>query len=705
MYDRRDFVKKLGGGLSGLLILHLMNFTGCTPEDPAERLSLLLQQFAEAADEEARFQYLRKATEIPEIDPSIRAQLLSLLNIVDHWANGKKNFKELGKETGISNAYLCGFFNRKVSPEDRLLPEVAEDSPVFPFIAMYRARMLVAQVIEHGDLQHVQKVRTAYYTEAQGLMRKVQERYPKHPIPKLYLGELAPWPPSFKADPKAPLWANLQRESLEKLTDIIHWWIDNRQVSDGQFGGGWGDDVEMWRKWIPVMVAFEDPKINDSQTLLAEGLFKLDRMKGGYTNKLTDVEHSAEDSADSCTAMLHIQADDLIWQNRAMRLLELMQNKWTGRNERGFLQFKSTYFTSEEVDLTPAKACDTVYHPRVIQPLLLLWQRTSNPAIARLVTEWMKTWVDATARAERGKPKGVIPSAIHWPEGYVGGVNKEWWKPGNYTEDPLYVWPSAMSMMVNTLLLSYHMSQDQQFLQPIFSMARIFRKYGFQDNIQHEKAGTLRWCAKQMHRFMPDVLAKYRYLSQDTQWDDLLTKSGNGYIQFRLHGNRDILQKELKKTSEAFAYNYISFTEEVRWTDRVFRFAKAYLNHIREDKIPTYSPDFLFSCLTGHIGNAMYFPLNAVRWQTHSREIAILVVEADPKQFEAELFHFGDSTRDINATLFLLEAGDYKLRLEGAANDKLISEQYLYVGGQGIKISIELPARVLCRLSVRHLEQ
>ena len=28
---------------------------------------------------------------------------------------------------------------------------------------------------------------------------------------------------------------------------------------DGQYGGGWGDDCEMWRWWAPVLLGFDDP--------------------------------------------------------------------------------------------------------------------------------------------------------------------------------------------------------------------------------------------------------------------------------------------------------------------------------------------------------------------------------------------------------------------------------------------------------------
>ena len=62
----------------------------------------------------------------------------------------------------------------------------------------------------------------------------------------------------------------------------------------GQFGGGWGDDVEMWRHWATVLIGFEDPKVNAAQEKTASGLFALGRMAGGYTSRMSDVEHDLE---------------------------------------------------------------------------------------------------------------------------------------------------------------------------------------------------------------------------------------------------------------------------------------------------------------------------------------------------------------------------------------------------------------------------
>ena len=166
---------------------------------------------------------------------------------------------------------------------------------------------------------------------------------------------------------------------------MIHWWIAERQLPDGQFGGGWGDDVEMWRWWMPVMIAFDDPVVNAAQERLSSGIFQQPHMREGFTSRVTDVEHSNEDTTDTILPMMHLRPDDPVWKQRALRLAELMRDRWTGRNERGFLQFKSIYFSVDKVDTNAARAFDTVYHPSIIQPALLYWQRTGDPALTALV--------------------------------------------------------------------------------------------------------------------------------------------------------------------------------------------------------------------------------------------------------------------------------------------------------------------------------
>jgi hypothetical protein len=645
----------------------------------------LIQRAGNAASDAERLRLLRELRAKPDLDDALAKDLDTLLPAIEQWV-GKTPGDTSGR--AAENSYLCRFFNKR---PDRYPPDLRAGSPLLPIHGFYRGRALVWKVIESGGIYSREKMRDDYYGRAHRAFEAAHRAHPENPIVRMYLGESLPWPRAIAADPRAPEWANLQRDALEKLADIIHWWIANRQLPDGQFGGGWGDDCEMWRWWTPVLIAFHDPAIAAAQEKLSRGLLGLPTHRDGYTSRVSDVEHTAEDTADTITPMMHLSPGDPEWRRRALRLAELMRDRWTGRNERGFLQFKSTYFSVDRVDTKPQRACDTVYHPRTVQPTLLLWQRTCDPELTRLFAPWMDTWADAAARAERGKPAGIVPTAIHWPDGRVGGTGKRWWMPENYGT-PLYDWPSAMSMMVDTLLLTHHITGQDRYLEPIRSMARIRADFLATRPGETPKPGSQAWCAMRMKSFLAPTLAKYRVLTGDRSFDPLLRTDARPYVAFRLFGDRSRLVEGLRRTAAAFRVNWPGYTSEVRYTDRVLRFASKYLVHVGHEK-PTPDPGLLYSSASGDPGGPLYFPMNAVRWLTPPRAIAALVTDAGTDRLAAELYHFGDQPRTMAAELFLLKPGRYALTFAGTT-------RAIEVTGATTRIDLALPPGKLCTLGV-----
>jgi hypothetical protein len=662
----------------------------------------LIRRAGNAEDEKKRYWLLRSLQKRPGgLSPAeLREELDALLPLAYEWAFGREQaLAQLEEQEGHDpheHPYLVDFFDRDVTPP-------REGSPLRPMWALYEGRMIIWRVIQYGNLQANKKKRRALLGKARSMLRVAQEAFPENRILGMYLGDPIPWPAGFEADPEAPAWANLQREGLEKTAGIVRWWIRNRQLPNGEYGGAWGDDVEMWRWQAPVVIGFQTPEFADAQARLSRGVFELPRMEGGYLSDLdrqADVEHTAEWTADTITPMMHLRPEDPTWKGRAKRLGELMRGRWMGRNERGLLQFKSAYLFESSITMEPPRAtCDTVYHFRVAQPLLLYWQRTGDEQAGDLLTDWLDTWVDATARAERGKPAGVAPSAIHWPDGRVGGVGDDWWAPMIMPENDYYWWPSAMSSLTNALLLGHFMTGEEKYLQPIRSMAEIWEQHGGSGSAAEEapEPGTKAWCARQMDQFLPGTLGKYRALAGDAQFDDLLGKGA--YVAFRFRGDRDPLMQGLRENADALGQNRPAFTSEMRWTDRVFSFTDNYRQHVSEETLPEPRPGLLYSAVTGDPGGVGYFPMNAVRWLTRPRRIAALVTDAGSERFEAELYHFGDAPRPMGARWYLLEEGSYKMQLTGKSGESLM-RRTVEVKGPSAEAAFELPPRTLCRLHV-----
>jgi hypothetical protein len=644
-----------------------------------------------------RLAHLRKLAYQVKVDGGQLAGLDALIAFVERWDSPESRLEWFSREIQRTQSFDFG---------------VDEQSPLFPIVAFYRARMLVWTCLEYSDIYPFPDKRALYLGKARQYFEIAAKAFPENRIARMYLGEKIPPAYPLAVPAGAPGWAVAQREGLERLTDVIEWWIDHRLRPNGEYGGGWGDDCEMWRHWVTLLYAFEHPRVNWAQAFHSSRLLAQPHLAGGYHNRIMDVEHTSEDVADALTPMMSLAPDNPEWATRSNRLVDLMEKLWTGRNERGFLQFKSTYFTHEEVDLSPAHACDTVYHPRAIQPALLYWQRTGDARIGKLVADWMRTWVDAAAREERGKPAGILPTAIHWPDGRIGGVGEKWWLPENYTT-PLYDFPSAMALMLNTLVLTAHMTGDKTFLEPLRTMAAArldWIKAGRPD----APPGSRLWCAAHLNQ-IGGAVAKYRLVTGDTGFDALLREErGVPYMQFRLAGaSTSGVEASLSELAGLLRINFPAYTQEVRYTDRVMRFPVLYQpGWMLEKGVPTLVVEggvmtmghnglnLLYNTVSGDPGDPLYFPINAVRWRTPPRDFAALVTESTPTQLAARVFHFGAGERTFETELLLLKAGDYQFTLTDLKSGRSLQNGTVTEKSGRRTLALALPPAVEAALQV-----
>ena len=52
-------------------------------------------------------------------------------------------------------------------------------------------------------------------------------------------------------------WVWAQQRAVRGMVEVMEFWCRERQAGDGQLGGGWGDDVEVWRNWTPILLGFK----------------------------------------------------------------------------------------------------------------------------------------------------------------------------------------------------------------------------------------------------------------------------------------------------------------------------------------------------------------------------------------------------------------------------------------------------------------
>jgi hypothetical protein len=672
----------------------------------AESALALITTAGNAASDTERLAHLRTLAIRAKSDPSVldattRAELDVLLPVVAAWAEGRTVAAEqISRGNGEAHRYLHAFFNDATRPFDPPFPlSPRADSRLYPLWAFYRARFITWFMIEHSEVLYVPSKKAAFLGEAERCFALARKAFPENPVLRIYLGENLPAPDLPSWDNRAPVWANHQRRSLEQLHRIIRWWIAERQLANGEFGGNWGDDVEMWRWWAPVLIGFDDPVVTAAQARLARGNLSRPGMAAGYTRQLTDVEHTAEETADTLTPLLHVAADDPSWPKRVHRLIELADQVWWGNNARGHLQFKHIDFNHERVGADSGRAYDTGYHVRVMQPALLLWQRTRDPGLGAPLTRWLRTWAEASLSTDNGKPAGVVPAALHWPSGRIGSVERGWIGP-ELVNDPmiaLYSWPAhPVASMTASLLQAHVQTGEPVFLEPLQRMAEMRRQH-LADGNRDGPPGSVAWTAHRLPEIINDALAKWRQLTGDTRFDDLLRTDANGYVRFVLTKSERALEQELAATAETLSVNWPMFTSEVRYTDRVLSFPHAWPRTVATG-LQRVNAALLYSTVTGDPGAVENFPLNGARWHTLPRDLAVLVAENRRNRFAAELFHFGPDERSLTVSLLTLDPGDYAWTLLTTDGRPLASGKTSITTGNR-SLQIRLPSRMHCRLT------
>ena len=348
-----------------------------------------------------------------------------------------------------------------------------------------------------------------------------------------------------------------------------------------------------------------------------------------------------------------------------------------------------------------------------LHPALLAWQKTSDENLGAQICEWLDTWVDASARAENGKPAGILPASIRWPDGKAAGAEGKWWepiKPGGFMHS-YYLWPSVITEMTDALMLAHVMTGRESYLTPLRSMAAIRLKH-LKNPTGELKPGTEAWCADQLAPRqnansntggLVKTLARFKALTGTSEFDELIALEGSEFVIRTDDAGKRELEAALRESLAALRVNFPGFTNEVRSTDRVMRFVQFLAQDYAFDAykgVTQPKHELLYRMVTGD-KNAPRFPQMAVRWLTPPKDIAALVTEASTTRFAAELFHFGKEPRELNAELRQLKPGDYtaSLMVDGKAVN-LPGDTLKIEKGRLTRFAFTLPARKLATLRI-----
>jgi hypothetical protein len=651
-------------------------------------------------------------------DVDMRATLIALAGTGPNVKGNNPSFRKANKLLrGIISKYPNNVFTRDLLDDMQCIlkgdrkyrhfwwDDVPKESVLYPVLIAVKGRFAYNEWMERGRQKK-------FLDKFMPLVAEAKKTYPNDTFIRMYNLEDVLWGKEYMDGAEnAPRWAALQRELLGRTLHVINWWVDNRQRKNGSFGGSLNDDVEALRPWIVPIVAFNDRKIQAAAQKLSDGIWKSKYIVNGYSRELWDVQHSSEETSDSQPQFIGVRYGDPEWIWRNMLTLTCMRDVWTDINPKGYRHFKSAYISATEIDTKGKRAVDVPYATRAVKPGHWLGWYANYPEVNQLMSEWAEAWVVASMRSDRGKPRGIPPAGVAFKSGQLGGLGKSWYSIG-LDHWRYFKWPRMVNATFEQMLLAYTLTDDPKYLEPFTTILDLARKYEGKSGFV-AMPGTEAWAMSTLlgnkvdpktnmvtrgRNMLWSVFGKWRVLTGDTRYDDLLKRVGTPYVKFYLMGETKGLEEEFEKTLEkgssphglgAMRYNLPMLTSEVKYTDRIF--------------IRGYHT--LYATYTGSFGKPDYCPAQSVTWENAGKHFAALVSKAEKNHVQVRTYNFEKKPNELNMLVWRMPRGRCRLTLTALDGSSAPETREVTITERGDRVALTLPSRKEMLIDLKLIEK
>ncbi len=478
----------------------------------------------------------------------------------------------------------------------------------------------------------------------------------------------------------APEWARQLYASYATLIDYSEWWMTFKQQPEGTIGGGWGDDVEIFPlfSYMSYVSRGVSPILEQGQRRFIEGLWNNSEIDPelGFCMPRADAEHTAEWTGNSMGTTLQVDFGNPVAIERAMKTAKLMRDLWTGYNEKGYRQFRANFFSAAMVGDGDQRN-DAWINLRALRPAAAVLWYNQHPAIKELFCELADSWVAAAMSTERGKPKGVFPAQIGWPEGILGGVNSPKWFLASHPKGTINAdWAkyndqvqgyipgqSYKAYLYELLRRAHQLTGEFKYLKPLQLEYKLAKKYSALDwdDPEAQPVNRLQPIPKDEPKTKKPKKKKIRKPSQaevgSKRWVAETIRTPRAWLleEKVMKGRRGRLENDITKddiiencvySNAQFAERWPIMTSECGPTDRI-----AFGGII--------NPYFIYS--GGTFGGPML--TGAVTYENTTKHFAAAVLASDPQGMRILYYSFTPGTRTVKLFPWELEpGGKYILR-------------------------------------------
>jgi len=423
----------------------------------------------------------------------------------------------------------------------------------------------------------------------------------------------------------APLWAQYQRLALERLIAMPHWWIENRQAPNGEFGSNLGDDSDLVQDW-PSLALVSDPDGVLRKSLHAVGNACWEaKIENGVNRRTTDPLHAYEEGLNVLPHQALLDYGNPVFLERCMLSADTVETKLMGRAPGGHLHFRSRLYGSREVITELDYGVDSTINTLLLHPAMFLAYYSRNPRAVRICSDYVRAWLE-----------DYRANGNAWP-GSIRFANHEILSEGRGT---------LRGYGFIYLLQAVYETTGEPLIRQALEDAGVISE----TKASHYGVSLLEWFDR-----MGVLTRNSDYLRQARGVDlgPLGTRALSDprydwkYAEWRITGDKDALAAAAKRLAERMSVTLPMQTEAEQSADRV-QLSKKLMDRMYLGGVAAQRNEL--------------WPRHAVSYEGLSANFAALVLETGPQSLRVLLYNFDKRPQTGAIRVWQLQDGEYRVR-------------------------------------------
>ncbi len=417
-----------------------------------------------------------------------------------------------------------------------------------------------------------------------------------------------------------PAWAWYPRLAWLEVRRIANWWLDERLVPTGEFGGRVGDDSDFYQQFADLPFFETDgvaEPLADSAARMAE-LADKENLRDGLNIHATDSLHAYEEGINHLALMARWFYGDPIYFERCMESARNME-KLTILTEDGRRHFRDRQrMGAEDIERPRKPNVDGGANPLMWHTALQAADYNRNPAALKILCEWADTWL------KYAKP-GQWATDVEVLSGKVTGFERD---------RPLY---GGYRTQAVTFTWLYGLTGEMRYLEPFL----YYYRQGKAPLPANAFLGDV-YSLGALGELGQETLGKLAAYSPTLA---LYLRGDSGPLVQATIGNPRSSNQEIGTLYDAQRWPDM-YTTTHQFTDRIF---------------PSLLEHASVAYLGGFCRRNKFNPTLAVSWEGFGTDYAALVLDNQPRQMKVLVYSFAQKPTKGKMRVWALEHGVYQL--------------------------------------------